>query len=171
LTAVFDVVADRGYDGLTVEAVAEHSGVHKTTIYRRWGSIDAVLFDAVVVRAEQAIPLERSGDIKRDLVAMAEAVATNLEDPVAQAVVAATLARPGVDGIAELSERFWTMRIGEAARMVEDAQKTGRVDRSLDAAVVIEKIVGPIWFSTIVLRRSVDAAFIDSLVVSALAAA
>jgi len=168
LTAAFAVVAERGYDGLTVEAVAERSGVHKTTIYRRWGTIDAVLFDAVVARAEEAIPLERTGDTNRDLVAMAEAVAVNLEDPVAQAVVAAGLARPGADRFAELSERFWTMRIGEASRIVVDAQNAGSVDRSLDPTIVIEKIVGPIWFRMIVMRGSADAAFIASLVASAL---
>uniref|UniRef100_UPI000B1D4F1A TetR/AcrR family transcriptional regulator n=1 Tax=Streptomyces atriruber TaxID=545121 RepID=UPI000B1D4F1A len=35
--AVLSGLADHGYPGLTVEYVADHSGVHKTTLYRRWG--------------------------------------------------------------------------------------------------------------------------------------
>ena len=60
------------------------------------------------------------------------------------------------------------MRIGEAGGIVVDAQNAGNVDRSLDPAIVIEKIVGPIWFRAIVMRRSVDAGFLRSLVASAL---
>ncbi len=169
LSAALEVIADQGYDGLTVEAVADRSGVHKTTIYRRWGTIDAVLFDAIVARAERAIPLDRTGDARCDLVAMAEAVAGNLRDPVAQAVAAAALARPDADRLRELSERFWTLRISEAAQIVVDAQEAGDLDLSLEPLHVVEKIVGPIWFLAMVLRTPTDEAYIASLVDSALA--
>ncbi|MFV1971824.1 MAG: TetR/AcrR family transcriptional regulator, partial [Acidimicrobiia bacterium] len=67
LSAAYEVVAEDGYNGLTVEAVAERSRVHKTTIYRRWGSVESVLFDAVMARAEEAIPLDRTADCRTDL--------------------------------------------------------------------------------------------------------
>ena len=50
-TAVRDAVltglAEHGYPALTVEYVAEHSGVHKTTLYRRWGGVEGMVADAV----------------------------------------------------------------------------------------------------------------------------
>ena len=168
LSAALDVVAEYGYDGLSVEAVALRSGVHKTTIYRRWGSVDAVLLDAVIARAEKAIPLEQTGDVHKDLIAMARAVAENLEDPVAKAIVAAVLARPGEGNLKELSERFWANRLGEAARIVVRAQEAGSVGPELDALLVIETIVGPIWFRRLVTHHAVDDAFIESLVGSAI---
>ena len=36
MAATADVLADAGYDGLTMEEVATRAGVHKTTVYRRW---------------------------------------------------------------------------------------------------------------------------------------
>ncbi len=164
LSAAYDVVADHGYEGLTVDAVAERSGVHKTTIYRRWETVEDVLFDAAVAQAEKAIPLQRTNDARSDLVAMATSVAANLADPLVQAVAAATLSGPGNDRLAELSQRFWRLRIAEASLIVEDAQREGSVDPSRKPGDVVEHIVGPIWFRSMVLRQSVDDDFVAELV-------
>ncbi len=164
LSAAYEVVAQDGYNGLTVEAVAERSGVHKTTIYRRWGSVESVLFDAVMARAEEAIPLDRTADCRTDLITMAHSVATNLSDPVAQAVAAAILSRRADRQLRELSERFWESRIGAAAQIVIDGQDAGEFDVAIDPRIAIEMIIGPIWFRSMVLRAPVDDAFVESLV-------
>jgi AcrR family transcriptional regulator len=166
LSAAYEIVAEQGYDGLTVDAIASASGVHKTTIYRRWTTVDDVLFDAVLARAEQVIPLERTDDAVADLVAVAWSVAENLADPMARAVAAATLSRPDDDALGNLSEQFWTLRIEGASRIVAAAQRDGAIDSALDPGVVVERIVGPIWFRSMVLRRPVDREFVESLVYS-----
>jgi AcrR family transcriptional regulator len=43
LQAALEVVAERGYDGLSVEAIAARAEVGKATIYRRWANRDEVL--------------------------------------------------------------------------------------------------------------------------------
>ena len=166
VTAAFEVVAEHGYDGLTVDALAEHSGVHKTTIYRRWESIDDVLFDAVIARSEREIPLDQSDDPMADLVAMGVSVAANLADPIASAAAAATLSNPKNRRLVEFSSRFWEIRIEAASRLVVRAQHEGAVDPDLDPESVVERIVGPIWFRTIVLRKPVEQPFVELLVYS-----
>ncbi len=166
LAAAHGVVAEHGYDGLTVEAVAERSGVHKTTIYRRWKTVDDVLFDAVVSRAEEAVPLARTDDALADLVAMGTSVAENLADPMSHAVAAATLSRPGNDRLAQLSGVFWAQRIAAASQIVAQAQSEGTIDAAQDPGIVVERIIGPIWFRTMVLRKAVDKPFVESLVYS-----
>jgi AcrR family transcriptional regulator len=47
LAATVDLVAEHGYAGLTVEAVAARSGVAKSTVYRRWPGKDELLIDAL----------------------------------------------------------------------------------------------------------------------------
>jgi AcrR family transcriptional regulator len=47
LAAAIELLAEHGYGGLTVEAVAAQAGVAKTTVYRRWPGKDELLFDAL----------------------------------------------------------------------------------------------------------------------------
>jgi len=46
LTAAIDLLAEVGYRGTTIEAVAARSGVAKSTIYRHWAGKDEMLEDA-----------------------------------------------------------------------------------------------------------------------------
>ena len=43
MRAVIGELIDNGYAGATVERVAVRAGVAKTTIYRRWRSMDGLL--------------------------------------------------------------------------------------------------------------------------------
>jgi AcrR family transcriptional regulator len=168
LEAAFTLTAESGYGGLTIDAIAQRSGVHKTTIYRRWGSVDAILFDAVVSRAESAIPLARSGDARFDLIALGRSVAMNLQEPVARAVAGAVLSRTDDGDLSELSQRFWQERIGAASEIVRTGQRDGDIDPGLVPSTVVEEIIGPIWFRVMVLRSPVEDAYIERLVNSAI---
>ena len=44
------------------------------------------------------------------------------------------------------------------------AEAEWTIDATLDPGVVIERIVGPIWFRIVVLRNPVDQGHIDSVV-------
>lgn len=167
LDASFAITADTGYAGLTIDAIAERSGVHKTTIYRRWGSVGAILFDAVMLRAESAVPLDHTGDARVDLIAMGQAVAMNLQDPVARAVAGAVLSRTDDGSLEQFSDRFWEERIGGASQIVREGQQEGQIDPDLEPSTVVEEIIGPIWFRLMVLRSPVDESFVERLVESA----
>jgi len=157
--AVFDaaltILAGDGYSGLTVEALADYSGVHKTTIYRRWGSADSVFAEVVTAIAEREVPVSVSDDSMKDLNDLARSVVANLEGPVGRAVAAASLGRPDDDNFVLLVHRFWEKRISEASVIVIKGKEGGRVDRTLDPSAVIEEIVAQLWFRVMVLRADV----------------
>ncbi|MFD0467130.1 TetR/AcrR family transcriptional regulator [Nonomuraea thailandensis] len=70
--ATLRLVAERGYDGLTVEGVAERSGVNKTTIYRWWPSKAALLGAALVESDVLGFDSPDTGSLRGDLVALVE---------------------------------------------------------------------------------------------------
>ena len=49
-----DLLAERGVAGTSVEAIAERSGVAKTTVYRHWPTKAGVVLDAIATCIEPA---------------------------------------------------------------------------------------------------------------------
>lgn len=85
-------LAEHGYAGLTVEAVAERSGVHKTTVYRRWGGVDGLIIDALDLAGEDAWRPPDTGSLDGDLRELAGEVRETFADPATGAAPAAFIA-------------------------------------------------------------------------------
>ncbi|MED4355119.1 helix-turn-helix domain containing protein [Schinkia azotoformans] len=48
LESAFELIAQVGYDALTIDAIAKKAKVSKTTIYRRWSSKEDIVVEAVL---------------------------------------------------------------------------------------------------------------------------
>lgn len=70
LGAAADLLAERGYTGLTMDALVERTGVSKTTMYKHWPSRTALI--AATIRQLSAAPaIPDTGSVRTDLIAMA----------------------------------------------------------------------------------------------------
>jgi AcrR family transcriptional regulator len=70
-TATTALLEERGFAGLTIEAIARRAGVARATVYRRWPNLDALL--AHVLRGVvHEIPIPDRGDVREDLIALLE---------------------------------------------------------------------------------------------------
>jgi AcrR family transcriptional regulator len=56
LRAAFTLFIERGLSGATIEQIAAHAGVAKTSIYRRWASRDALLAEAIEAARNELAP-------------------------------------------------------------------------------------------------------------------
>ncbi|GAA1561911.1 TetR/AcrR family transcriptional regulator [Kribbella lupini] len=61
------LLLQRGFDGMTVDDVAEAAGVGKATIYRRWASKEQLANDALADLFDVEIPDADTGSIEGDL--------------------------------------------------------------------------------------------------------
>jgi AcrR family transcriptional regulator len=52
---------------LSIPAVAARSGVHATTLYRRWGTIESLVLDVAVDDVNAQAPVPATGDLESDL--------------------------------------------------------------------------------------------------------
>ncbi|MGR6999165.1 TetR/AcrR family transcriptional regulator [Yinghuangia aomiensis] len=91
-------LAEHGFAGLTVEGVAARSGVHKTTVYRRWGTAAALAADALDITSAEPWPLPDGGSLHSDLRAIGRQVVAGFTDPeggpVARSLTTAALHDP-----------------------------------------------------------------------------
>lgn len=167
-SATLDLLAGAGYESVSVDAVALGAGVHRTTVYRRWGSREVLVADALAANAIDRVRIPDEGDLEADLVAMAQSVADNLATPLGSALATAMVGQSDSPEIARLSEDFWTARFDAASVIVERGVERGDCAPDTDARLLVEAIAAPVWFRSVVQRREVDSRLIEDSVARAL---
>lgn len=174
--AVFDAtlseLADRGWDQATVETIASRAGVHKTTIYRRWGSKDQLVAEALEAAADRRIQLPDTGDVAQDLRALARAVLAILTSrdgaATVRALVAGTQNSPDVGRVVR---RFWTARLEQVRPIVERAVTRGQLPRGTNPTELMKYLVAPLFHRLLVTAEPLTQATADKAAAAALAAA
>lgn len=64
---VLALLAERGYDNLTMDQIAEHTRSSKATLYRQWGSKAALVVEAISCLGDAHGPLPDTGSLREDL--------------------------------------------------------------------------------------------------------
>jgi AcrR family transcriptional regulator len=147
LQAVIDELAEHGYAGTTVERVAARAGIAKTTIYRRWRSLDGLLADVMAERAEQQIPVPDEGDLGSDLRALARSVVASVRPPAIRAAFAGIVAAAVQDPAAqEVLSRFLAARAATMTVIIDRATLRGELPPDTDAARVIQTVTALIYY-------------------------
>ena len=73
------LLLERGFDGLSIEAVAARAGVGKQTIYRWWPSRPALVADVLLEDADKILAtMPRTDDVTADLVSWSRTLASAL---------------------------------------------------------------------------------------------
>ena len=80
IDATLELFAERGVEGVCVEAVAARAGVGKATIYRRWSSKEDLLI-AALGSLKSPLPEPRGESVRDDLVLLLEAMVRDASDP------------------------------------------------------------------------------------------
>jgi AcrR family transcriptional regulator len=79
VTATRELLLERGFDGLSIEAVAARAGVGKQTIYRWWPSRPALVADVMLEDADKILAsVDHSDDLAADLVGWVRKLAASL---------------------------------------------------------------------------------------------
>ena len=142
------LVAEKGYDGLTVEGVAERSGVNKTTIYRWWPSKAALLGAALVEADVLGFEPPDTGSLRGDLVALVEGVKRLLTEPpgsdIAVAALGAAVRHPELD-----ARRFFADRFAREREIFERAVRRGELKQSADPMLIVDLLAGAVWMRTV----------------------
>jgi AcrR family transcriptional regulator len=146
-TATLGLLAEVGYDGLTIESVASRSGVNKTTIYRWWPSKDALLADALIDSELLTFNMPDTGSLRGDLIALAESVTGLLTGPHTAAVVAALRAAvPRRQELAGLAYSIFADQLAREQPIFQRAFQRGELPPSADSKTMMDLLEGAIWF-------------------------
>jgi AcrR family transcriptional regulator len=163
--------SERGFAALSIEGIAVRSGVHKTTIYRRWETRENLLSDAVGELAEVRVPVADTGSIEGDLRALARDIVGFLNSDLGAVGVAVLFAdAPHMPALAQIKRNFFAARHRLAAPIVERAVARGELPAGTDARELIGMAVAPVWYRRLVTGEPIDSTVADRAAAAALAA-
>jgi AcrR family transcriptional regulator len=172
LAAVLAALAETRYRDLTVEQVAQRAGVAKTTVYRRWGSVEGLVLDVMRDQTARWVPIPDTGNLDADLRALASGILTVYQDPAVNqmisSVVSAAVYLP--EARQTLSEFFIT-RITETAIIAERAVRRGDLPADTDTVEVIRMLGAPFYYRMFITGEPVDQALADRAAAAAVVAA
>ncbi|OBB21293.1 TetR family transcriptional regulator [Mycolicibacterium setense] len=155
LRATADLLIEAGLAGLELTAVAERAGVGKSTVYRRWGSVPALVADLLADMAEQSTPRADTGSLRGDLRANAKLVRRTLNDARQGRLFKAAIAAATCDrDTAAALQLFYDRRIAEWAGCVTDAVQRGEAPAGTDAAAVIRQVSAPLYYQFLTSTRT-----------------
>jgi AcrR family transcriptional regulator len=162
-TAV-ELLAEHGFAGTTIEAIAARSGAAKTTIYRHWPDKRAVLLAGVEAMVPPATAPD-TGSLRGDLVGFARDLTRIVSTPPTAALVPALIDAAERDPeIARLLADFTAQRRRPVHDALERAVERREIRAGLDAGLVEGLLLGPIFYRRLLARQPIDDAFVDAIV-------
>jgi AcrR family transcriptional regulator len=173
LSAAWDLLHAGGYAALNMDEVAVRAAVAKTTLYRRWPTKDHLVV-AVAAQILGEVPIPDTGDLRRDLTRFAASLAASLNrlrmagspDGGASAGLAAELIAAAArhPDIGELVRALYAERHAMARARLQRASDREGLRPDIDHAVLIDQLVGPIYYQILITGGPADRGYAERLV-------
>jgi AcrR family transcriptional regulator len=161
LRAALELFAERGVDGTSIEQIAKRAGVARLTVYRRWSSKEELLAQAIVygrnapdLTDEEYDTLPYPEVLARMVGSMADSIADRQLAPLMAQLMGSTFSHP------ELFDAFWAAsgakRRAGGVRLIERAVREGLLPADSDPEVVVDIIIGALFYRLLVPPRHDD---------------
>jgi len=162
--ATLDVLADVGYDRLTMDAVAGAARASKATLYRRWSSKAQLVIDALIsVKGPHTSP--DTGTLREDLL-LAYCGMGGLTDQKQLSILASVITAIARDEDFALAFRrdFIGPKAELSGQIFARAQARGEIREDLDLDLIIPALPGIVLHRQFLLGELPDTAFITRVI-------
>lgn len=145
LDAATALLVDGGARAVTVDAVAERSGVAKSTLYRHWGSRAELLTDVLRENVPKIEVPDLDLGFEGALRALVDAVGSTLADPCQASILPAIFAlRQQIPDVGELSAEDQHDKIAAIRQVLALGVDEGMIPAGLDPELVGYQLLGPL---------------------------
>jgi AcrR family transcriptional regulator len=155
LDAALELIAERGLDATSMDAIARASGVSKATIYKHWADKDALLLDVMSeINELNTRPKFDSGDTRADMAAVLS------YRPVEKAEIRERVT-PHFVAYSATNQPFgtaWRNMVirpprRELTRLMKAGIRKGELPSKLDIELSLAILLGPTFYWYIFLRK------------------
>ena len=165
LLATRELLAERGFDGMTMDAVADRAGAGKATVYRRWPSkvqltIDAMLCAPGTPMSADDVP--DTGSLRSDLLAVRFGRKRSDDSELMSGVISAVKENPAV--AAAFQQQFVRSRVSLMRGLLERAQARGELRDDIDLEMVAAVAPAMIAYRKMVAGHRIDDEFVEQMI-------
>ncbi|WP_456846841.1 TetR/AcrR family transcriptional regulator [Cellulomonas sp. P5_C6] len=165
LLATRELLAERGFDGMTMDAVADRAGAGKATVYRRWPSKVQLTVDAVVCARGVAQSIDEvpdTGSLRSDLLAVRFGKPRTDDSELMSGLMSAVKENPEVAAV--FHEQFVRSRVDLMRGLLERAQARGELRADIDLEMVAAVAPAMIAYRKMVAGQRVDDEFVVQMI-------
>jgi len=164
VAATLELLTERGVAATTIEAVAERSGVAKTTIYRHWpGHAELVLDAFATLLRPPADP--GTGSLRGDLIDLVAGLAHAMSaGPAAGLMLSLIDAAERDPAYADLHRREARARHAVILDVIDRGIRRGELPADTDPAEVLDLIAGPVFHRRAISQGPLDTPFATRVV-------
>jgi AcrR family transcriptional regulator len=164
LDAAIDLVAEIGYDAMSIEAVAARAKSSKATIYRRWPGKAELVAEAMRRRSEPVFELPDTGSLRGDLLALVQRMFDSINGVDGGLLCGLAVAVRNDAQFGRLvASHLHEQKLRPIAAIVARAEARGELPPGVDPALVLQVAPGVALFQQIS-GETLDAAFAEHLV-------
>jgi AcrR family transcriptional regulator len=168
LDAALEVLAETGYDGMTIDMVAARAKAGKATLYRRWSSKGELVIDAVACMKKGDLDyaqLPDTGTLRGDLIAMIKPHSIDDGEKKLQIMAGLMSMLSRVPELAEAANAA-IVEPRAAANRILMRRAVDRGEISADCDIDVLSLVTPSMaaYRVLILRKPVDREFLVSLI-------
>ncbi|MFB2982434.1 TetR/AcrR family transcriptional regulator [Microseira sp. BLCC-F43] len=150
LQATLEMLAEVGYDRMSIDAIASRAGVGKTTIYRRYKSKEELVADAIEsLREEIVIP--DTGTFWGDIDVLIENAAKITLNPLGKQTVAMIISSASSNS--QFAQVYWTKYLQPRREaftiVIERAKARNEVQANLAPGLVFDMMSGIMLYALI----------------------
>ncbi|EDX83513.1 transcriptional regulator, TetR family protein [Synechococcus sp. PCC 7335] len=150
LEAALSLLAEVGFDAMSIEAIASRAGVGKTTIYRRYAGKEELVAAAIESIREEVV-IADTGSLWGDLDTIIENAAQTTLSPLGRQAVAMIMSSASTNP--QFAQLYWKNYLQPRRRafsvMIERAKARNEVKNDLDAELVFDAMSGIMLYARI----------------------
>ena len=166
LRAALELVAEQGYDSVTMDAIALRAHAGKATLYRRWKSKPYLIADAIafITPCEQKVQHERCEDNLRDYLCELLSIYFGVKDEVRQKVMLSIATAISRDK--SLSETIHLDSITHQTCTFRDAIKCTLCEKLDEQKLKLLTDVGPalLFYQLIITGEPIEMNYVEHIV-------
>jgi AcrR family transcriptional regulator len=170
LAATVELLAEVGVDRITIDAIAERSGVARSTVYRNWPDRSELLAQGFRrLFASSPADLEPSGSLAQDLRALGRLLVGQVNGEAWKRAVPSLIGAVDEPAMQQLVANICRERRLEAMAILTRAIEDDEIEPTDQLESAMERFVAPFFIRRLMSHEPLDEAFVEAQVQATLA--